>query len=97
MSAPDPNGSTKGSNESKEYAGSTQIQGHSDDDGSSEHSVKEVFNVEVFDPVLQKKMALVNSAIDEIGMTTFQWKMFFLNGFGYAVDSVRIHRGHLLP
>jgi hypothetical protein len=33
-------------------------------------------------------MALVNAAIDEIGMTPFQWKLFFFNGFGYAVDSV---------
>ncbi|EGR49360.1 uncharacterized protein TRIREDRAFT_3532 [Trichoderma reesei QM6a] len=35
-------------------------------------------------------MALVNSAIDEIGMTEFQWKLFFLNGFGYAVDSLLV-------
>jgi hypothetical protein len=40
------------------------------------------------DEVLARKMALVNGAIDEIGMTPFQWKLFFLNGFGYAVDSV---------
>jgi hypothetical protein len=58
----------------------------SDDDSSLE--VKEVFDVQIFDPVLAKKMALVNKAIDDIGMTDLQWKMFFLNGFGYAVDSV---------
>ena len=57
------------------------------DDVSSD-SVKEVFDIEAIDPILSKKMALVNKAIDEIGMTSFQWKMFFLNGFGYAVDSV---------
>jgi hypothetical protein len=57
------------------------------DDGASD-SIKEVFDIEAIDPVLSKKMALVNKAIDEIGMTSFQWKMFFLNGFGYAVDSV---------
>ncbi|KAL4915210.1 major facilitator superfamily domain-containing protein [Aspergillus aurantiobrunneus] len=39
------------------------------------------------DEVLVRKMALVNGAIDEIGMTPFQWKLFFLNGLGYAVDS----------
>jgi len=33
-------------------------------------------------------MALVNAAIDEIGTIPFQWKLFFFNGFGYAVDSV---------
>lgn len=59
----------------------------SSDSGSST-SVKEVFDIQQIDPVLAKKMALVNQAIDEIGMTSFQWKMFFLNGFGYAVDSV---------
>ncbi|KAF2103593.1 MFS general substrate transporter [Rhizodiscina lignyota] len=35
-------------------------------------------------------MALVNKAIDDIGMTNFQWKLFFLNGFGYAVDSLLV-------
>lgn len=52
-------------------------------------SVSDVFDGEAIDPVLSKKMALVNSAIDEMGMTTFHWKLLFLNGFGYAVDSVR--------
>ena len=59
--------------------------------GSSDSSVdlqKEVFDATQIDPVLAKKMALINEAIEEIGMTPFQWKLFFLNGFGYAVDSV---------
>jgi hypothetical protein len=51
-------------------------------------SLKEVFDVRGYDPVLARKMAIVNQAIDDIGMTSFQWKLFFLNGFGYAVDSV---------
>ncbi|KAI9685343.1 MAG: hypothetical protein M1820_010814 [Bogoriella megaspora] len=59
------------------------------DDASSD-SVKEVFDVHQFDPALARKMALVNEAIDKIGMTSFQWKLFFLNGFGYAVDSLLI-------
>jgi hypothetical protein len=49
---------------------------------------KELYDSTGLDPVLAKKMALINDAIDEIGMTPFQWKLFFLNGFGYAVDSV---------
>jgi hypothetical protein len=57
-------------------------------DDTSSDSVTEVFDLVAIDPVLSKKMALVNKAIDEIGMTNFQWKMFFLSGFGYAVDSV---------
>lgn len=50
---------------------------------------KDVFDSAVFDPVLAKKLALINTAIDKIGMTPFQWKLFFLNGFGYTVDSIR--------
>jgi hypothetical protein len=49
---------------------------------------KEVWDSTAVDPVLAKKMALINDGIDEIGMTPWQWKLFFLNGFGYAVDSV---------
>ena len=55
---------------------------------TSPDSIREVFDVKAIDPVLSKKMALVNTAIDELGMTSFQWKLLFLNGFGYAVDSV---------
>ncbi|KAL4789427.1 major facilitator superfamily domain-containing protein [Aspergillus venezuelensis] len=43
---------------------------------------------EKLDAVLTAKMALVNDAIDEIGFTPHQWKLFCLNGFGYAVDSL---------
>lgn len=59
-------------------------------DEASSSSISEVFDVKAIDPVLSRKMALVNTAIDEIGMTSFQWKLFWLNGFGYAVDSVCI-------
>lgn len=62
------------------------VQERSSDDDSAD-SIKEVFAIDAIDPVLARKMALVNRAIDEIGMTGFQWKMFYLNGFGYAVDS----------
>lgn len=49
---------------------------------------KEIYDITAIDHILAKKMALINDAIDEIGMTPFQWKLFFLNGFGYAVDPV---------
>lgn len=55
---------------------------------SSSGSNSDVFDIKAIDPILARKMALVNTAIDEIGMTSFQWKLFWLNGFGYAVDSV---------
>ncbi|EED14000.1 sugar transporter, putative [Talaromyces stipitatus ATCC 10500] len=50
----------------------------------------ELIDTSKVDDVLTRKMALVNAAIDEIGMTPFQWKLFFLNGFGYAVDSLLV-------
>jgi sugar phosphate permease len=59
-------------------------------EGQNVDLAKEVFDQSAVDPALAKKMALVNNAIDEIGMTGFQWKLFFLNGFGYAVDSLLI-------
>lgn len=49
-----------------------------------------VYDSSRVDPVLAQKMVLINSAIDEIGMTPFQWKLFVFNGFGYAVDSLLI-------
>jgi hypothetical protein len=58
-------------------------------DDTPSDSVKEVFDVTAIDPVLSRKMALVNAAIDEMGMSSYQWKLLWLNGFGYAVDSVR--------
>lgn len=42
------------------------------------------------DEILARKMQCVNDAIDEIGYTSYQLKLFFLNGFGYAVDSLLI-------
>lgn len=48
----------------------------------------DILSQEHTDPVLNAKMHLVNNAIDEIGFTPYQWKLFVLNGFGYAVDSL---------
>ncbi|KAJ4286691.1 Filamentous Growth Regulator [Kalmusia sp. IMI 367209] len=48
----------------------------------------DILSLEHTDPVLNAKMHLVNDAIDEIGFTPYQWKLFVLNGFGYAVDSL---------
>ncbi|KAK5000688.1 Filamentous Growth Regulator [Elasticomyces elasticus] len=48
----------------------------------------DLLGLEHTDPVLNAKMHLVNDAIDEIGFTGYQAKLFVLNGFGYAVDSL---------
>ncbi|WPH01544.1 Hypothetical protein R9X50_00439100 [Acrodontium crateriforme] len=57
---------------------------------SDEYSIikGDVLGQEDLDPVLNAKMHMVNNAIDQIGMTPYQWKLFVLNGFGYAVDSL---------
>ena len=60
--------------------------GYNTDNGrlSDEISLQkgDLLNLESIDPVLNAKMHLVNNAIDEIGMTGYQWKLFVLNGFG---------------
>ncbi|KAF1814571.1 membrane transporter [Eremomyces bilateralis CBS 781.70] len=48
----------------------------------------DILGQESTDPVLNAKMKLVNDTIEEIGWTGYQTKLFFLNGFGYAVDSL---------
>ena len=40
------------------------------------------------DDALALKMHYVSNAIDKIGFTTYYLKLFFLNGFGYAADSL---------
>ncbi|KAM7206382.1 Major facilitator superfamily domain containing protein [Naviculisporaceae sp. PSN 640] len=49
---------------------------------------RDVLSDQSLDPVLTKKIALVNDAIDQIGWTPYHTKLFFLNGFGYCVDSL---------
>ncbi|KAG9731623.1 MFS general substrate transporter, partial [Aureobasidium melanogenum] len=48
----------------------------------------DILGSEHVDSILSAKMHLVNNAIDEIGFTGYHWKLFVLNGFGYAVDSL---------
>lgn len=40
------------------------------------------------DQTLMLKIKCVNDALDDIGFTRYHLKLFFLNGFGYAVDSL---------
>ncbi|KAJ4153340.1 hypothetical protein LMH87_009830 [Akanthomyces muscarius] len=62
--------------------------GHASDDLGSIHSGEDILGMQDMDPALNKKMHLVNNAIDEIGWTNYHLKLFFLNGFGYCVDSM---------
>ncbi|KAH7106103.1 membrane transporter [Auriculariales sp. MPI-PUGE-AT-0066] len=57
-------------------------------DGRSSITAVDLLSSEHTDIVLDAKMRLVNNAIDQIGFTNYQWKLFCLNGFGYAVDSL---------
>ncbi|OJJ45252.1 hypothetical protein ASPZODRAFT_69414 [Penicilliopsis zonata CBS 506.65] len=62
------------------------------DDGVEARSIRfgenDLLSGEIKDEVLAAKMTLINNAIDEIGFTAYHWKLFCLNGFGYAVDSL---------
>ncbi|KAK4656420.1 Filamentous Growth Regulator [Podospora pseudocomata] len=55
---------------------------------SSKVSGEDILALQDLDPALNSKMHLVNDAIDDIGWTPYHTKLFFLNGFGYAVDSL---------
>ncbi|KAK1909275.1 hypothetical protein P3342_011354 [Pyrenophora teres f. teres] len=57
-------------------------------DETSSLGKDDILQLEHTDPILNAKMHLVNNAIDEIGFTGYHWKLFVLNGFGYAVDSL---------
>lgn len=61
-------------------------------DHSEELSSKESYTTEELysfnDDALVKKTILINHAINEIGFTPYHWKLFCLNGMGYAVDSL---------
>ncbi|KAL2205606.1 putative MFS transporter [Sarocladium strictum] len=47
-----------------------------------------MFSMANVDPVLDAKMRLINKTMDQIGWTNMHLKLFFLNGFGYAADSL---------
>ncbi|KAK0705536.1 major facilitator superfamily domain-containing protein [Lasiosphaeris hirsuta] len=51
---------------------------------------EDILGLQDLDPAMNLKMHLVNDAIDEIGWTPYHTKLFFLNGFGYAVDSLTL-------
>ncbi|OAL53985.1 membrane transporter [Pyrenochaeta sp. DS3sAY3a] len=48
----------------------------------------EIIACDAINPTVAAKMVLVNEAINQLGFTGYHWKLFFLNGFGYAVDSL---------
>ncbi|KAK5789910.1 hypothetical protein VI817_007197 [Penicillium citrinum] len=54
---------------------------------SVDHGEDELLGTEM-DEILAAKMVIINDTIDEIGFTRHHWKLFCLNGFGYAVDSL---------
>ncbi|UKZ46126.1 hypothetical protein TrVGV298_000324 [Trichoderma virens] len=82
--------SNSNSNDDNNEKSAVVVSSQDDQDEASSSSISDVLEVKLFDPVLARKMALVNNAIDEIGMTGFQWKLFWLNGFGYTVDSLLV-------
>ncbi|RMD39158.1 hypothetical protein DV735_g5971, partial [Chaetothyriales sp. CBS 134920] len=74
----------------KAPATSTDVTPISRPDSPDSEAEKKLIQNYDSDPVLTKKVDLVNAAIDEIGMTPFQWKLFFLNGFGYGADTLLV-------
>lgn len=44
-------------------------------------------------PVYERKVAVMNQALIDLGMGSFQWKVFAMTGFGWFVDNVRQANG----
>lgn len=42
------------------------------------------------DAAYEKKIAVMNEALIDIGMRSFQWKVYAMTGFGWFVDNVSI-------
>ncbi|KKA20327.1 Uncharacterized protein T310_5655, partial [Rasamsonia emersonii CBS 393.64] len=59
-----------------------------DEEALSQVHEGDLISLDQVDSALALKMRLVNDAIDKLGFTTYHVKLFFLNGFGYAVDSL---------
>lgn len=55
---------------------------------SFEKNVHQEAMFELDDSVLTRKVQLVNEAMNEIGFTPYHFKLFCLNGMGYAADSL---------
>ncbi|KJK77237.1 hypothetical protein H634G_06975, partial [Metarhizium anisopliae BRIP 53293] len=51
---------------------------------------EDILALQDLDPGMDKKMHLVNNALDEIGWTNYHWKLFFLSGFGFSVDALQL-------
>ncbi|KAF4471760.1 major facilitator superfamily transporter [Fusarium albosuccineum] len=66
----------------------TSLQGDHGPVYLSDTTGKDILEADLEDEVLALKTHLVNDANDKLVWTTFHWKLFFLNGFGYAVDSL---------
>lgn len=42
------------------------------------------------DEIYERKVAILNQALIDIGMGPFQWKIVAMTGFGWFVDNVRL-------
>lgn len=60
------------------------VRGHSDYHGINTSDI-----LPGADAAYEKKIAVMNEALIDIGMGPFQWKIFFMTGFGWFVDNVR--------
>ncbi|KAL1649036.1 hypothetical protein SLS61_006559 [Didymella pomorum] len=55
---------------------------------SLDHAPKSVLEDSSLDPVYAAKARVLNKAIQEIGMGRYQWQLFIVIGFGWAMDNL---------
>ena len=46
------------------------------------------------DEVYERKVSIMNEALIDLGMGSFQWKIFAMTGFGWFVDNVSLMPFH---
>lgn len=69
---------------SSETQGKVEVTNDADYHGIDTRAIPTGTNV-----VYERKVAIMNQALIDMGMGAFQWKIFAMTGFGWFVDNVR--------
>lgn len=69
---------------SSETQGKVEVTNDADYHGIDTRAIPAGTNV-----VYERKVAIMNQALIDMGMGAFQWKIFAMTGFGWFVDNVR--------
>lgn len=60
---------------------------HFDPQYGKSHNINTADVLPGSDVAYEKKISILNEALISLGMNSFQWKIFFMTGFGWFVDN----------